>query len=257
MREILLRKLQLRLWFQINSTNIKMTFNSPIKLDRTRKNEMVLVDLETYYSFPNLSDENNVFRYSPGFSEVGKGDEGDSTRQREWVEVQISEGSYDLIDIAETIKIAMKRNGHNDESIKITANTNTLKSVSEIQGDFQVDFRARNSISSLLGFQNQVYEEGIHESQNVVNILSINSILVNVDVIGGSYVNGRMQNTIYSFFPNVSPGYKIVENQRNLVYLPIILNKISKMETVVTDQNGKQLNLRGENLTIRYHLREI
>jgi len=149
----------------------------------------------------------------------------------------LSEGSYDLIDIAETIKITMKRNGHNDESIKITANTNTLKSVLEIQGDFEVDFRVRNSISSVLGFRNQVYEEGIHESQNVVNILSINSFLMKVDVIGGSYVNGRTQNTIYSFFPNVSPGYKIVENPRNLVYLPVILDKINKMETVVTDQN--------------------
>jgi len=152
---------------------------------------MALVNLETYYSFPNLLDENNVFRYSPSFIEVGRGDEGDSTRHREWAEVQISEGSYNLTDIAETIKIVMKRNGHNDQSIKITANTNTLKSVLEIQGDFQVDFRARNSISSVLEFRNQVYEEGIHESQNVVNILSINSILVNVDVIGGSYVNGR------------------------------------------------------------------
>ena len=75
--------------------------------------------------------------------------------------------------------------------------------------------------------------------------------------MGGSYVNGRTQNTIYSFFPNVSPGYKIVENLRNLAYLPVILDKITKMETVVTEQNGKQLNLCGENLTIRYHLREI
>ena len=68
----------------------------------------------------------------------------------------------DLVDIAETIKIVMKQNGHNDESIPITANTNTLKSVLEIQSDFQVDFRARNSrhlISSVLGIQNQVYEE--------------------------------------------------------------------------------------------------
>jgi len=151
----------------------------------------------------------------------------------------------------------MKRNGHNDDAVKTTANTNTLKSVLELQDDFQVDFRARNSISSVLGFRNQVYKEGIHESDSVVNILSINSILVNVDVIGGSYVNGRTQNTIYSCFTNVSPGYKIVENPRNLVYLSVILDKINKMETVVTDQNGKQLNLRGENLTIRYHLREI
>jgi len=80
---------------------------------------------------------------------------------------------------------------------------------------------------------------------------------MNVDVIGGSYVNGKTQNTIYSFFPNVSPRYKIVENPRNLVYLPVVLDKINKMETVVTDQNGKQLNLRGENLTIKCNLREI
>jgi len=134
-----------------NSTKIKTTFNPPLELDR--KYEMALVNLEAYYSFPNLSDENNIFRYSPGFVEVSRrGDEDDSTRQRQWVEVQIPEGSYNLIDIAETIKIVMKRNGHNDESIKITANTNTLKSVLEIQGDFQADFRARNSISSVLGF---------------------------------------------------------------------------------------------------------
>jgi len=186
-------------------------------LDRTRKYEMALVNLETYYSFPNLSDENNVFRCSTGFIEVGRGDEDDSMLQRQLVEVQISEGSYNLIDIAETIKIAMKRNGHNDESIKITANTNTWKSVLEIQGDFQVDFRARNSISSVLGFRNQVYEEGIHESDSVVNILSINPILVNVDVSGGSYVNGKTQNTIFSFFPNASPRYKIEEPEKPCV----------------------------------------
>jgi len=169
---------------------------------------MALVNLETYYSFPNIDSSNNVFRYSPDGSQ--------------WVDIRIPESSYDLIDIAETIKIAMKRNGHNDDAIKITANTNTLKSIMGIQGDFIVDLRVRNSIASVLGFRNQVYKEGIHESESVANILSINSILVNSDIIGGSYVNGRTQNTIYSFFPNVSPGYKIVENPRNLVYLPVI-----------------------------------
>jgi len=226
-----------------NSTKIKTTFYPPLDLDKMRKYEMALVNLETYYSFPNIDSSNNVFRYSPDGSQ--------------WVDIRIPEGSYDLIDIAETIKIAMKRNGHNDDAIKITTNTNTLKSVMEIQGDFIVDLRVQRSIASVLGFRNHVYKEGIHESESVVNILSTNSILVNSDTIGGSYVNGKTQNTIYSFFPNVLPRYKIVENPRNLVYLPVILDKISKMETVVTDQNGKQLNLRGENLTIRYHLREI
>jgi len=88
----------------------------------------------------------------------------------------------------------------------------------------------------VLGFdENRVYDGGFHESENVVNILSTISILVNVDVISGSYVNGRTQNTICSFFPNVIPGYKTVENPRNFVYLPVILDAINKMETFVTD----------------------
>jgi len=107
---------------------------------------MALVNLETYYSFPNIDSSNNVFRYSPDGSQ--------------WVDIRIPESSYDLIDIAETIKIAMKRNGHNDDAIKITANTNTLKSVMEIQVNFIVDLRVRNSIASVLGFRNQVYKEG-------------------------------------------------------------------------------------------------
>jgi len=36
--------------------------------------------------------------------------------------------------------------------------------------------------------------------------MNFNSILVNVDIISGSYVKGQRNPTIYSFFPAVSPG---------------------------------------------------
>jgi len=122
-------------------------------LDKTRKYEMALVNLETYYSFPNIDSSNIVFRYSPG-----------SSQQRQWVDICIPEGSYDLIDIAETIKISKKRNGHVGESIKITPNTNTLKNVMQISNNFIVDFRVRNSTASVLGFAERIYKEGLHES---------------------------------------------------------------------------------------------
>ena len=92
----------------------------------------------------------------------------------------------------------------------------------------------------------------------MVNILTTNSILVNIDIISGSYVNGSTQPTIYSFFPDVSPRYRIIENSQNLLYLPIIISDIIHSITIwLTDQNGNELNLRGENLTMRYHLRDI
>ena len=95
---------------------------------------------------------------------------------------------------------------------------------------------------------------GFHELENVVNILNINSILDNTDIILGSNVNGTTKNTIYSFSPKVSPGYKIIESPVNLVYLPIKLDTIDSQEVSITDQDDHLLNLRKEKLTIRFQL---
>ena len=91
----------------------------------------------------------------------------------------------------------------------------------------------------------------------MVNILTINSTLVNIDINSGSYVNGSTQPTIYSFFPDMSPGYKIIENPHNLPYLPTTAVTIHSITIWLTDHNGNELNLRGENLSMRFHLREI
>ena len=91
----------------------------------------------------------------------------------------------------------------------------------------------------------------------MVNILTINSILVNFDIISGSYVNGSTQPTIYSFFPDVYPGCKTIENPHNLLYLPITADIIHSIIIWLTDQNGNELNLRGENLSMRFYRRDF
>ena len=83
-----------------------------------------------------------------------------------------------------------KRGHHNlineEYCINISANSNTLKSVLGLGKDYQVDFNHQNSLSKVLGFTGVKYTEGFHESENPVNILRINSILVNIDIISGS-----------------------------------------------------------------------
>ena len=113
----------------------------------------------------------------------------------------------------------MRKNGHYDkakekDNIEISANINTLKSEMFLKNNCEVDFRKDKSINNLLGFHSNLYTSGFHESENMVNILTINSILVN---ILGSYVNGSTRPTIYSFFPDVSLGYRIIENPHNLL----------------------------------------
>ena len=120
-----------------------------------------------------------------------------------------------------------------------------------------MDFGLPNSMRHILGFNSAVYTAAYHESENVVNIMNINSILVNIDIITGSYVNGKMQPVIYSFFPNVSPGYKIVEKLPHLKYLPVALDTaIANLRTYITDEDGNLLNLRGKVVIITLDIRQ-
>ena len=107
-----------------------------------------------------------------------------------------------------------------------------------INNNCEVDFRRYNSINSLIGFGSKRYTSGFNESEDMVNILTINSILVNIDIISGSYVNGSTQPTIYSFFLAVSPGYKIIEYPHNLLYLAITADTIHSITVWLTDENG-------------------
>ena len=241
------------------SAKIRTRFNPLIELDAGKKYEMSLLNLETYYSFPNIDATNNHFRYSPNV-EVRSGDDDDDET---WTDVFIPEGCYEIADINDYIQRTMKENGHydtvnNEYYISLQPNSNTLKLVLNIAPNYRVDFLSPiNSIRTVLGFAQQLYNEGYNESEEKVNIINVNSLRVTSDIIGGSYTNGTVGNVIYSFFPNVGPGYKIIEVPHNLIYLPITLRTISSMETKLTDQNGTLLNLRGEELSIGFHIREV
>ena len=95
----------------------------------------------------------------------------------------------------------MKANDHWDETneeyyVTILANPNTMKTILNVENNYVVNFKAVNSLRRLLGFNAKNYSTS-QESERVVDILSINSILVNIDIISGSYVNGIAQPTIY------------------------------------------------------------
>ena len=79
-----------------NKSNFNTRFNPKIELDRDKVCEIALVNLETYYSFPNIDETNNVFVYSP--------DNGNS-----WVTIKIPEGSYEIDDINNTIQHEMEK----------------------------------------------------------------------------------------------------------------------------------------------------
>ena len=220
------------------NSRICTTFERPIKLDPGKQYELALLNLETYYSFPNVDGKNNQFKYR-------------KDAKSPWKIVSIPKGCYEIEGINSALQSAI---GSKDITLK--PNLNTLKCMLCITKEAEVDFTIPNCIRSILGFDAKIYKKGIHSGEHSVHILRINSILVHTDIITNTYQNGKMEPIIYSFFPNVSPGEKIVEVQKNLIYAPLTIDTIQRMSTWLTDQNSQPLDLQGETLTVRFHLRE-
>ena len=221
-----------------NSTNFSVTFSPPLELDG--EYEIALVNLETYYSFPNLI--NAMFKYFNGVT---------------WKKINIPTGSYEITSLSDFVQRKISENGDDKEAIELLPNRSTLKTIVNIKPGYKVSFEGHNALRKLLGFKAKEISEGHNESDRIANILDINTILVHLNIITGSYVNGNPTPVIYAFFPNVSPGFKIIERPHNLIYLPVALKTIKNLQVSLTDQNNESINLRGEELTIKFHLKQI
>ena len=162
-------------------------------------------------------------------------------------------GCYELKAInAEIIRIRGNRD------ITIIPNVNTLQCIlSVVGGKCKVSFDVPNSLAGILGFKRSIYGVGRYASENLVNIMSVHSILVHCNIIHSPYMRGTQAPVAYNFFPNAAPGQKILEApHHDLIYLPVTVDIISTLSVWLTDHHGKLLDLCGEELTIHFYLSE-
>ena len=254
----------------INNSRILTYFDRPIELDHKKKYEMAFVSFNSYHSYTNINDKNNVFRYSPNLGTNN-------------FTIYIKEGAYEINQLNKYLQDEMKKqltplNLYKEDGVALGANLMTLKSTLKFgkptdKTHYYVDFDVSNSLASFIGFNKQEYTYvekredpnnpdkitdvvDYYESENHVRIDEVTSIRITSDIIEDSYSNGKSVNDIYAFLPGVSPGFRIMERPIHLFYYPITVNKISRMETKVIDQRGNLIDFRGEDIIIRFHVRE-
>ena len=146
-----------------NENCFETVINPSIHLDKNVKYEAALLSIDMYYSFPNITSENNDFTYS-----IDKG--------RNWKSILLDKGSYELEAINNEIQRHLISNGDynqetNENYISIIPNISKLKSIVEIpRKDYMIDFSKTSSIGTTLDFVPSIISNGYNESDKIVDI---------------------------------------------------------------------------------------
>jgi len=72
-----------------------------------------------------------------------------------------------------------------------------------------------------------------------------------------SFNNGKHCHTIHEFYPNVPPGYKIIEFPTHLVFYPLNSTSITHASITLKNQNNELVNLRRELISIRLLIQDL
>lgn len=228
-----------------NTSSLRCNLFPALSLSGNKQWEMALLDFTTYNSIPNVTEGvNNELHYFREYNE-------DSKTYSLPGKVVLPTGSYEIEDINRKLQEEI-----GGSKILLQANNNLLKS--QIKSSYYLDFTPAKSIGSLLGYPKKtgiLAPNTLYVGMDKVDIVKVNTINITCNIVQGSYKDGVNKHILHSFYPTVSPGFKIVEKPHNLVYLPLNTTYISDIELNVLDQDGNFVDFREEVISVRLHIK--
>jgi hypothetical protein len=240
-----------------NTSVLSSDFAPPIELDSTTDYALALLSFHTYNSIPNIEEGiNNKFYF---------GDDAVGLSHKDVINVPT--GAYELNDLELYLQQQLLQKGYipttlsdgesYDSYLSLKPNNNTLKC--EIKSRFRINFTEADSFGSVLGYSSRFLVPNIlYESDIPVNIIKVLTIRVECNIVYGSYYNSSTSHTLYEFAPSSDPGYSINIEPKNLVYLPVLNNRVITNITLrLIDQDGQLVNFRGENIVVRLELKKL
>lgn len=232
-----------------NGAKLDLILPTPI-LNDDGKYQVALKSLSTWYAWPNITSKNNELKYTIGGVEKS---------------IVFPPGAYLIKDIAIIIKTELKRKGDED-AFWLGASQNTLKSkIKVVEANCIVNI-GDSSIKNILGWpggpSTNDLPQGEHTSSNVLDISSVNEIMVHSNITRGTYTTNAKgellrQSVLASFYPKVPPGYKIIFEPRQLEYTTLNTNLIQNIRVWLTDQDYNILDNGKERLSINLQLKKV
>ena len=201
--------------------------------------EIALYNFSMYYTWFNITNLNNQFRYWNG--SVFK-------------TLSIASGNYGVSDLNSAIKTGVNALGDTGDNIEFTSNFSTLKVDLILLNSYQVDFRDVNSnnFRTLFGFSSNLFtsSQAGDLSPDITNGIDSVAIACSLVSSNDNYINNKSNNFIYSFVPNTGVGSNLNAGAgvANPLYLPIsVKGSVGSFDISVRATDGSLLDLNGEN----------
>ncbi|CAG9839231.1 unnamed protein product [Diabrotica balteata] len=234
----------------------------PIILNENEQYVLGLIDFMSYNTIPNVDQTNNKFHIDGYDITIPEGSyevedlsnyltkkitglelKLDQTPEKDETDIdKNAKGKkQNLVTQGRNAKARKQHNMDQPTSLIMRINNNTLKC--EIKSNKVIHFEKPNTIAPLLGFTSKRLSPlKTHVAENPVHITKVNSICVECNIITNSYINENQGHIIHMFYPNVLPGYKIVEFPKKVIYLPVTNRYIDEIFIKIVDQDGRKLD---------------
>lgn len=224
----------------INS-NSSIYLPQPIELNPNRNYELGLKYFSVVNSIQNVTNENNKIRYSK---------DGGAT----WIDHTFTPGSYELNDFTEFLND--KTNDVFNIEFVPQASLNRVQLV--LRNNRQVDFTIDNSVREMFGFQNRIYRTTQIATYRAKLENNIKNIYIKCNLIDGGYINDKKSQVLLSLPAFATPvGHRIIKEIEKPIYLPLLFKTISSINLRVVDDNDKEIDFGGEEISMLLHLKQI
>lgn len=230
-------------------SSLSTTFGEQFELDDLSDYACCLLDLSI--QIPSLTavidntNKNFTYKYTS------------SMHLRHHQSIELETGTHTLENIARDFENKCESHGHH---IQIWFDARTMKYHIEANSNMEINFVENKEIGAIFGFEPRIIQHGIEAEadHSLGGFKDVSSIRINCDLVKGSFYDGICTSTIHEFYPDPLSNYKMVEQPKHLIYLPVVKRNIKSINVTVVDHNENPINFtKGTKINCRFNIKRL
>jgi hypothetical protein len=227
-------------------------FDMALKNGITNINGFAIGNIKIPKTYYNITSLNNNFRFFDSL-----------TTQYDLV---IPEGNYDLAQLMTWLDVNMNLVSPDTYHFNLNQITNKID-ICTAAGTWQLDFTIDNNLATKLGYEEELYDSSLNDignqgiqapnSPNMQRTCRVHIVCNEIHRNNFHFNNSvGFGNILDTVIDDVEFGGQIIKRQDfNAFYSLTRANFVSTMSFYLLDDNGKQLDLNGEDWTMEIHIK--